>query len=148
MSSVVEFEATTRQMRKSVKEWLTEEKATVAQALQIEAALHAGAIAGSRYGGYRHYDRVRGLIRKADVVRRQEGGEDIVPEERGCGCLLDTLERIKGHRPTAFLDKETETGKAFSLAILIQLGDTPANSKWARAAVAGIADYIHTKESV
>jgi hypothetical protein len=32
--------------------------------------------------------------------------------------------------------------EAFALALMLSVGDTPYNSKWARAAVKGIEDYV------
>jgi hypothetical protein len=78
---------------------------------------------------------------------RREGNDartDAHAYQEGCGCLIDTLERIKRGRPLRVMTGATE--ETFSLAMLIGLGDTPQNSKWARAAAKGVEDYITSLE--
>ena len=65
-----------------------------------------------------------------------------------CGCLLETFEQIRKNRPTRQIPSDSHTLETFSLATLIGLGDTPKNSKWARAAANGIADYIAAQEAL
>ena len=135
----------TKGFREATKQWLEEEKATVEQALKLLSALEAGAVDGGTYKGKRDYDNER--PREVLVFRSQPGNDsrgEARVEARGCGCLVDTLERIKGYRPHRSISGATE--EAFSLALMIGLGDTPKNSKWARAAAKGIEDYLATKE--
>ena len=141
---MTELQVTTQEMRRSVKNWLTEEKATVEQALKLESALYAGAIEGSWYEGNREGRHTfAGAIRQ---YRRETSERPRTESGYGgtCGCLLDTLERIRHSRPIR--DMSDDTAKTFSLAMMIGLGDTPYNSKWARAAAKGIEDYLATQE--
>jgi hypothetical protein len=147
-SGTAELKVTPRQMRKSVTNWLREEKATIEQALKLQVALYAGAIAGERYDGDRPSD-----TDYIEQVSKYQGRTGDIPEDpagyesedTSCGCLLDTLERIKGRRPVRGMPDAS--AQAFSLALMIGYGDTPYDSKWARAAVRGVEDYIAEKEA-
>lgn len=144
------MKVTTQQFAKSVKGWLEEEKASVVQAMQLQAALEAGAINGGNYQGHRTdnadqpYEDVMRFRRSVfhTYIRNDDLLED--ENEKSCGCLVDTLERIKGNRP--FREMRTASGETFWLATLIGRGETPSSSKWARAAVRGIAQYIAALE--
>jgi hypothetical protein len=133
-------------MRKAVAEWLKEEAATIVQALELESALYAGLIRGNSYRGQRfETDSDVGLDvdwsaeRRKGVKEEQNDDDPIYPPK--CGCLLDTLEKIKGGRRRSGVI-EAFSQQAYNLAMTIDLGDTPDNSKWARAAVKGIRDYV------
>src|SRR4051812_33426219 len=123
-------EVTTRSLRKAVAGWLREEQATIEQALEVESALYAGAIAGGTYRGNRHW--ADGPINAVSEYQKQTKDEpqDGTDYTGACGCLLDTFERIKGgRRPFGTLPEESNN--AFALALNLGMGNTPSNSKWA-----------------
>src|SRR4051812_15130012 len=94
---------TTRSMRKAVTKWLKEERATIQQALQLESALYAGLVDGSSYRGLRYeqgYDigeDVNWTAERRKGITGEEVDESVYYPSR-CGCLLDTIEQIKGGR--------------------------------------------------
>jgi len=134
---------TTAMMRKAVTEWLREEHATSEQALQLLDALYGGAIRGTSYEGVRDFNTVALMFveQAPDVVTEDERWSE---GNRSCGCLVDTLERIRRERPTLYMDRDTATWVVFALAQKIGFGDTPATNRWARAAVQGIEDYLRS----
>lgn len=142
------MEISTREVRKSIKAWLTEERATAVQALELQSALEAGLIKGNTYAGYRVADLATVDQVYSWQVERAQNNYD-VPEAYedtpDCGCLVETLEQIKGKRPDKDLGPNAD--ETYALALLIKLGDTPENSKWVRAAVRGIEDYLTTLET-
>jgi hypothetical protein len=142
------MEITTTQFRKSVTGWLTEEEATVDQALELQSAIEAGAIEGTAYEGHRPYP--NGPIREVVAHRKAHGLKTPFLAEMGvdrsCGCLVDTLERIRGGRPSVPMPAGP-VAETFALALNIHLGDTPKNSKWARAVVKGIENYLVAVEA-
>lgn len=134
---------TTRTMREAVKGWLEEERATEVQAIQLLDALYAGVIDGGVYTG----DRL-GDTATEDLIDEQHNPKDLDAKpdanllwgDDACGCLVDTLERIRGFKPTRTI--KGQTGVTFALAVNIPFGGTPSNNAWARAAAAGIEDYL------
>lgn len=134
---------TVQQMRKSVLGWLTEEGATVEQATELLSAIYAGAIAGDNYDGRRlsgvlaPWNEVQDFATETGIFVAHQDEEEVPAE---CGCLIDSLERIKHGRPTRAMGPATS--RTFVLATLIYIGDTPSNSKWSRAAAKGVEDYI------
>lgn len=138
----------TRQMRKSVREWLAAERATIAQALMLQSAIEAGNIAGSDYSGHRYgaTDEVGDVAR---YQRRTETGPSnarALDDGSGCGCLLETFEKLKGYRPRGAFKAEPAK-ETFALAMMLGMGDTPARSPWAAAAKRGIEDYVIAQEA-
>jgi hypothetical protein len=139
---------TKQAFRASVAGWLKEERATKEQALQLLDAVYAGVIAGGIYAGSRGWtddtavpvDAVRIAGSRIPLEQREED-----KSYESCGCLVDTLEQIRDARPSGFLEANSNTMTAFALAQRIAFGDTPSNSKWARAAAQGIEDYIAAK---
>lgn len=142
----------TNEMRRAVAGWLREEKATVVQALELQSAVEAGAIAGWSYAGKRvdegeaftvvdNYQRINDA--RPTFGSRTSTGID---SDKQCGCLVDTFERIEGGRRVRGVMGE-DSSETFALALLIGLGDTPENSRWAKAAVKGIEDYVAEKEA-
>jgi hypothetical protein len=110
--------------------------------------LYAGAIAGSKYGGFR--DDPHGFVERAGGTPPTHAQH--VPEisestyyweiesTSGCGCLVDTLEQIQGFRPEGRMGVVKE--QTFALAMYIPLGATPETHEWAKAAADGIEDYL------
>jgi hypothetical protein len=125
--------------RTSTKGWLQEEGATQQQALQLLDALYAGLIEGTRYFGKQNImdtpteEVPSGLPVHRDVVVA-------AVDTPRCGCLVDTLEVIRGKRPRGRMAGQN-TEVTFALAQKIRLGDTPTNNEWAKAAAQGIQDY-------
>jgi hypothetical protein len=134
------MKVTVRQMRKSVREWLWQEKATIRQALQLQSALEAGAIAGDSYQGRRSMSRAVNLIDKVNDAPAPK------PDEH-CSCLLGTFERIKDGAPLA-TSIDGASAETFALALMLTVGDTPSNNAWAAAAVVGIEDYVLSQELI
>jgi hypothetical protein len=130
-------------MRKAVKGWLQEEKATREQTLELLDVVYAGAIDGGVYWGDR--DNNDGELDTSNV--RAAGLLAALPEDaendEPCGCLVDTLERIRGDRPEDEMGKHTST--AFALALRIPFGGTPSNNVWSKAAAQGIEEYYAEK---
>lgn len=146
MTATPTIMVSTRRMRKAVAKWLLEEAVTIEQALELESAVYAGLIAGSSYRGRRH-EPGEGIGYDVDwEAERKKGIEAEIDYEdvkfpSTCGCLLDTIEQIKGGRRQAGVI-EAFSQQTYNLALTLNLGDTPSNSKWARAAVRGIQDYV------
>ncbi len=139
------MQVTLANMRSAVKGWLKEERATKEQTLQLLDVIYAGAIDGGMYTG----NRLRGSLRSRVIFELLErvlmAESDYlsseIPDE--CGCLIETLEVIRGVRPThAFTGASAE---AFALAKKIPYGATPENNSWSRAARDGILDYYAEK---
>ena len=138
------MDITPASMRKAVTFWLREEGATIEQALMLQSAILAGVIAGSSYSGRRDgYDELIDEVdRELDRLWQSEAEEDeeswAIPIH--CGCLIDTFERSRRARPSGLMRQAS--AETYALAMTINYGDTPATSKWAKAAEDGIVDYI------
>ncbi len=134
-------------MRKHVKGWLKEEGATQTQTLQLLNAIYAGVIDGDTYKGKRS-DIGAPVIdvypAPIDFIGPEEQTNAYGDEVPGCGCLLDTLERIQGGRRRAGIMKE-HSAIAFNLAIKIPYGVGPEKNVWSRAAAEGVEDYYQER---
>jgi hypothetical protein len=142
------MQVTTATFRASVTGWLKEERATKQQALQLLDAVYAGVISGSVYDGSRGWTDDTDLpVKAVTVADSRIPAEQRVEDEdyNKCGCLVDTLEQIRDERPRGRLEANSNTLRTFALAQRVAFGDTPANSKWAKAAAQGIEDYIVVK---
>lgn len=140
------MQVTLANMRRAVKGWLQEERATKGETLQMLDAIYADAIDGGMYAGDCGYSSDLEVIKLVKLLEMVPGvksdySNSEIPLE--CGCLVGTLEKIRGMQPThAFTGASAE---AFALAKKIPYGATPENSSWARAARDGILDYYAEK---
>lgn len=143
------MQITLEEMRRAVKAWLREEKATKKETLQLLEAVYGGVVDGGSYQGRRDWsaeaDSIMEQIRLPNplIPKVLERGEEGYLVNADCGCLLSTLDALRGNPATGFI--EGESAVAFALAYMIPFGATPFNNKWSNAAAEGIVDYYQSR---